>query len=193
MAAHGHPKIDFLRPNLAPCWPHVSRQHETMLDGQHGLMLKANMGSCWCLESKSLCPGNILVRPGNSSVPGEQFCVPREHFCVPGEQFCVPGEHSVCPGSSFACRGSSSVCPGSSSVWPGGILCAQGTVLCAWGAVLCARGAFCVPGEHSTYTARTGAIARIINEVVKFMNLPERKTYNRCNLLFCNGLLYARN
>ena len=85
----------FLRPNLAPCWPHVSRQHETMLDGQHGLMLKANMGSCWCLESKSLCPGNILVRPGNSSVPGEQFCVPREHFCAPGEQFCVPGEHSV--------------------------------------------------------------------------------------------------
>ena len=98
--------------------------------------------------------------------------MPREQFCVPGEQFCVPGEQF------YVARG---------------ILCAQGAVLCAWGAVLCARGAFCVPGEHSTYTARTGAIARIINEVVKFMNLPERKTYNRCNLLFCNELLFNMN
>ena len=119
LAAHGHPKIDFLRPNLAPCWPHVSRQHETMLDGQHGLMLKANMGSCWCLESKSLCLGNILVRPGNSSVPGEQFCVPREHFCAPGEQFCVPGEQFCVPGNTPVCPGSSPVRLGSNSVCPG--------------------------------------------------------------------------
>ena len=34
----------FVRPNLAPCWPHVSSQHEPMLDCQHGLMLRANMG-----------------------------------------------------------------------------------------------------------------------------------------------------
>ena len=36
----------FLRPNLAPCWPHVSSQHEPMLDFQHGLMLRVNMASC---------------------------------------------------------------------------------------------------------------------------------------------------
>ena len=35
--------FDFI---LAPCWRHVSRQHELMLDGQHGPILEANMGSC---------------------------------------------------------------------------------------------------------------------------------------------------
>ena len=29
-------KAIFLRPNMAPCWPHVSPQHEPMLDFQHG-------------------------------------------------------------------------------------------------------------------------------------------------------------
>ena len=37
----------FLRPNMAPCWPHVSPQHEPMLDFQHGPMLEANMDLCW--------------------------------------------------------------------------------------------------------------------------------------------------
>ena len=107
LAAHGHPKIDFLRPNMAPCWPHVSRQHEPMLDGQHGPMLEANMDLCW--------------RPTWTYVGGQHgpmFCVPGEQFCVPREQFCVPGSSSVCPGSSSLCPGSNSLCPGSSSVCP---------------------------------------------------------------------------
>ena len=37
----------FLRPNMAPCWPHVSPQHEPMLDFQHEPMLEANMDLCW--------------------------------------------------------------------------------------------------------------------------------------------------
>ena len=32
---------------MAPCWPHVSTQHELMLDFQHGLLLEANMDLCW--------------------------------------------------------------------------------------------------------------------------------------------------
>ena len=33
------PKIGFLRPHLASCWPHVNRQLEPMLESQHGPML----------------------------------------------------------------------------------------------------------------------------------------------------------
>ena len=40
-------KTSFLRHNMAPCWPHVSRQHEPMLDAQHGPMLEANMDLFW--------------------------------------------------------------------------------------------------------------------------------------------------
>ena len=37
------PKINFLSTNLASCWPHASRQHEPMLDGQHGPMLETKV------------------------------------------------------------------------------------------------------------------------------------------------------
>ena len=103
------PKIDFLRLNMAPCWPHVSRQHEPMLDGQHGPMLEVNMDLCWR-------PTWTYV----GSQHGPMFCVPGEQFCVPREQFCVPGSSSVCPGSSSLCLGSNSVCLGA-------VLCAQTT------------------------------------------------------------------
>ena len=93
------PKIEFLRPNMAPCWPHVSRQHEFMLDGQHGPMLEANMDLCWRPTwTHVLCArGAILCAQGAILCAREQFCVPGEQFSVPGEQFCVPGSSSVCP------------------------------------------------------------------------------------------------
>ena len=90
------PKIEFLRPNMAPCWPHVSRQHEFMLDGQHGPMLEANMDPCSvCLGSNSVCPGS------NSVCPGAVLCARGAVLCARGailcawEQFCVPRQQKI--------------------------------------------------------------------------------------------------
>ena len=43
LASHAQPKMDMLRLSSAPCWPHASRQYDSMLDGQHGVMLEAEM------------------------------------------------------------------------------------------------------------------------------------------------------
>ena len=44
LATHGRLEIHFLKPNLAPCWPHASRQHEPMLDPKLNLE-KSSFGS----------------------------------------------------------------------------------------------------------------------------------------------------
>ena len=59
------PKIGFLRPNLASCWPHISRQHESMLEGKHGTMLGPVLdpfGTSKLLQKWILLEANLALK-----------------------------------------------------------------------------------------------------------------------------------